>query len=367
MAGPIYIFAGGGTGGHLLPALAVAEKLTELQPEARVVFACSDREIDRRILSGAPYAFTPQPVRPLPRGHRGWPGFLRGFLASRRLARRMVRDLKPTAVFGLGGFAAAPVVAAAASAHVRSCLLNIDAVPGVANRHLARKVEVIFAQFPQSVAACGKHSGKVRVVGCPVRSGLADGDADEARKTFGLRADRKTLLVMAGSLGAASLNDALAGIRGDLEALADSWQVLHLAGPGKLDKVRAAWAGSAVHHVAMAFCHRMDLAYAAADVALARGGAATVAELTATGTPAGIMPYPHHRDRQQHLNAAALVAAGAALVIDDAIDPAANAAALRAELLPVLADPARLEALTTAAAGGAGTDSAGEIARWLCG
>jgi UDP-N-acetylglucosamine--N-acetylmuramyl-(pentapeptide) pyrophosphoryl-undecaprenol N-acetylglucosamine transferase len=250
---------------------------------------------------------------------------------------------------------------------VRSCLLSIDAVPGVANRHLAGKVDVIFAQFDRCVAGYGRHGGKVRVVGCPVRPGLTRGDADEARRTFGLRADRRTLLVMAGSLGAASINDALGAVRGDLEALADRWQVLHLAGPGKLDEVRAAWAGSAVHHVAMEFCQRMDLAYAAADLALARGGAATVAELTATGTPAAIMPYPHHRDRQQHLNAAALVEAGAARVIDDAIDAQANAAALRAELLPLLAEPGRLATLTAAADQRACADAAGEIARWLCG
>jgi UDP-N-acetylglucosamine--N-acetylmuramyl-(pentapeptide) pyrophosphoryl-undecaprenol N-acetylglucosamine transferase len=283
------------------------------------------------------------------------------------LAKRLVRDLRPAAVFGLGGFAAAPVVLAAAAAGVRTCLLSIDALPGLANRRLAGKVDVIFAQFETTAAAYGRRGEKVRVVGCPVRAELAEASADEARRAFGLRDDRKTLLVMAGSLGAANINQALAALRGDLEALADDWQLLHLTGPGKLDEVRAAWAGAAIHHVAMEFCDRMGLAYAAAELALARAGAATVGELAATATPAALMPYPHHRDRHQDRNAAALVAAGSAVVVEDAGAAAANAAALRGALLPILLRPKRLSALSTAAAGAARTDAAAEIARWLGG
>jgi len=367
MSEPIYIFAGGGTGGHLVPALAVAERLTALEPEARIVFVCSDRNIDRRILSAEPYAFTPQPIRPMPRSVRGWGAFLQSCLASRSMARRMVRDLKPAAVFGLGGFAAVPIVAAASSAGVRCCLLSIDAIPGVANRHLAGKVEAIFAQFPAAVGGYGRHGGKVSAVGCPVRPGLVDADRQEAKQALGLRADRRTLLVMAGSLGATSVNEGVAGLREDLDALAETWQVLHLTGPGKLDDVRSAWAGAAIHHVPMEFCRRMDLAYAATDIALARAGAATVGELSATGTPAALMPYPHHRDRQQYLNAEPLVQAGSAVVIEDAVDASANAAVLRDELLPILGNPDRLTGMTMLAKSAARTDAADMIARWLCG
>ncbi|OPX22836.1 MAG: hypothetical protein B1H04_04470 [Planctomycetales bacterium 4484_123] len=289
MPGTLYIFAGGGTGGHLLPALAVAERLATVQPAARVVFACSSRPIDRRILSPTAHAVVPQPIRPLPRGLRGWGGFLASVAASWRLARRLLRDLRPRAVLGLGGFAAVPVTCLAA----------------------------------------------------------------------------RTLLVMAGSQGAENINRAVAALRADLEALSADWQVLHLTGPGKLAEVQAEWCGSTVHHVAMEFCERMELAYAAADVALCRAGACTVGELAVTGVPAVFMPYPYHRDRQQWLNAEELVSAGAALAVEDKTDPAANASSLRSALLPLLSDRRRLEAMRQASAGRERAGAAEAIARWL--
>ncbi len=365
MPGTLYIFAGGGTGGHLLPALAVAERLATVQPAARVVFACSSRPIDRRILSPASHAVVPQPIRPLPRGLRGWGGFLASVAASWRLARRLLRDLRPRAVLGLGGFAAVPVTCLAARAHLPTALLSIDAVPGLANRRLAGVVDVIFTQFQRTAGAYGRHARKVRLVGLPVPSALARGSAEEARAFFGLRKDRRTLLVMAGSQGAENINRAVAALRADLEALSADWQVLHLTGPGKLAEVQAEWCGSTVHHVAMEFCERMELAYAAADVALCRAGACTVGELAVTGVPAVFMPYPYHRDRQQWLNAEELVSAGAALAVEDKTDPAANASSLRSALLPLLSDRRRLEAMRQASAGRERAGAAEAIARWL--
>lgn len=367
MSGQIYIFAGGGTGGHLFPALAVAEELIKLQPDGRIVFACSDRDIDRRILSLTPYAMAPQPVRPLPGRLRGWAGFLRAYVDARRMARNLVRDLRPAAVLGLGAFAAAPVTAAASGAGIRTALMSIDAIPGRANRHLAPKVDAIFTQFEQTAGAFGSNAAKVEMIGCPVRSSLLDGDADEARKAFGLRANRRTLLVMAGSLGAESINRAFDAIRSDLDELADDWQVLHITGPGRIGKAARA-GGGGIHCSVMEFCERMDLAYSAADMALCRAGASTVGELAATAAPAVLMPYPYHRDRHQAHNAAAMVSSGSAIVVDDAADPSVNADALRASLLDIMRRPERLEAMRAAAAGRTGqTNAARRIAQWLVG
>ncbi len=364
---PIYIFAGGGTGGHLCPALAVAEELTGIQSDARIVFACSDRAIDRRVLSGHPYAIVPQPIRPMPRGPRGWVRFARCMRASNRLARDLIRDLRPAAVLGLGGFAAAPVTGRARRKGIRTALLSIDAVPGLANRLLAGRVEVIFTQYERTAGAYGRHAAKVRVVGPPVRPALLGGDVEEARRVFGLRDDRRTLLVMAGSQGAANVNRAVAELKADLDALAGSWQVLHVAGPEKVDEVRSHWAGADIGHTVVGFCDRMDLAYAAADLTLCRGGASTAGELAATATPAVVMPYPHHRDRQQYLNVADAAEAGSVEMVEDRTDPAANAESLRSSLLAIMADAPRLAAMTAAAAGRARTDGALEIARWLVG
>jgi len=360
---PIYIFAGGGTGGHLYPGLAVAEELLRLRQDSRIVFACSGRDIDRRILAPSGHPFIPQPVKPLPPGPRGWIGFVRAWLASGLQARAVVRDLRPAAVLALGGFAAAPVVYRAGRG-VPKALLNPDAVPGKANRRLAGKVEAIFTQFESTREHFRPDQrGKVQPAGCPVRPGLSAGDRAEAIESFGLLPDRKTLLVLGGSSGSANINHAMAALAADLRGSADTWQVLHLTGPADHARLCRAYEGLAVR--VLAYCDRMDLAYAAADLAICRGGASTIAELAVSATPAVVVPYPHHRDQHQRLNAAEMVAAGAAVRVEDVCDAAANAAAIRDAVLPLMADPKRLAGMTHRAASVAKPGAAGKVAEWL--
>jgi len=366
LASPVYIFAGGGTGGHLYPGLAVAAELTRLEPAAKVVFACSDRPIDRRILDATAYAVVPQPVRPMPRRIAGWPAFVRAYLSSAAQARQMIADLRPAAVLGLGGFAAGPAVCRAGKAGVQTGLLNPDAVPGRANRLLARHVDAIFTQFGVTGEHFGRSGGaKVRLVGCPVRREFAAADRAEAIDHWGLRAELKTLLVNGGSLGAESINEAIGRLSAELGELADTWQVLHVTGPSKAAPVAGEAGGLSVRM--LEYCRRMDLAYAAADLSLSRAGAATVAELAATGTPAVLMPYPYHADQHQRLNAAALAETGAAVICQDAGDPDRNAERLRQTLLGILRRPDRLDRMRHAASQAAPRDAAEKVARWLTG
>jgi UDP-N-acetylglucosamine--N-acetylmuramyl-(pentapeptide) pyrophosphoryl-undecaprenol N-acetylglucosamine transferase len=364
MTSPTYIFAGGGTGGHLYPALAVAQELARLAPGANIVFACSGRAIDRVVLDPTPYAVVPQPVVPLPRSLMAVPKFIASWLASRRLARRMIADLKPAAVLGLGGFAAAPIVRQAHAAGVRAAMLNPDAVPGKANQYLARYVERIFTQF-ESTRECfaPRHRDKVQAAGCPVRASLLGARREQAAAELGLRPDRLTLLVAGGSLGAESINRAIDALAHPLAAHADRWQLLHVTGPAKAAQPPAQ-AGMFVRR--MEYCQRMDLAYAAADLVLCRGGAVTVAELSALGKPAVIMPYPYHADQQQKLNASQLAAAGACVVCDDRIDASANACELQGSLLAIMGDSGRLAVMAQAAARCAKPAAAADVARWLC-
>ncbi len=363
-----YILAGGGTGGHLYPGLAVAERLRELDPGCTVVFACSAREIDRRILDPLDYAVVPQPVRPLPRGARGWGAFLLAWGRSVRLAKALVRDLRPAGVLGLGGFAAGPVVRQAGRAGIRTALLNPDAVPGKANRYLARRVDAVFTQFESTRAHFPPPvQTRVHAVGCPVRRSLLGGEREEALRHFDLREGRRVLVVNGGSLGARSVNEAVLALRDELAPLADAWQVLHITGRDRFDEVAGAWSAGSLHVRTLPYCERMDLAYAAADLIVGRSGASSVAELVATATPAVLVPYPGHRDRQQYLNAEPLVERGAAVVVEDRQDAAGNADAFRASLLPLLREPARLDAMRHAAQTARPSDAAGAVARWLLG
>ena len=363
---PIFIFAGGGTGGHIYPGLAVADELLRIRPEAKVVFACSDRPIDRHILEQTPHAFAVQPVRPLPHGLGQAIDFTRRYIASALQARQMIADLRPTAVLGLGGFAAGPVVCRAAKRGVRTGMLNPDAVPGKANRMLARRADVIFTAFAATAQKFPSAVGsKVRHVGCPVRRAFLEADRAEAVEHFGLRADRKTLVVNGGSLGAASINEAVALLGDELAELAGAWQVLLITGKDKADAAleSAGELGACV----LEYCERMDLAYAAADLSLGRAGVGTVAELAATATPAVLMPYPYHADQHQRLNADELRQAGAAVVVEDAKDPKENAERLRKTLLAIMRDAERLDTMHAAARQVEGARAAEQVAQWLLG
>jgi len=364
----LYIFAGGGSGGHLFPGLAVAEQLRQIDTEAKIVFVCSSRPIDRQILDPTPYAVVGQTIRPTPHRWREWPGFLWSVMASSRRMRKLLANLHPRAVLGTGGYAAGPAVWRAARAGYRTALLNPDMVPGKANRALARHVGAIFTQFDSTA----KHfpaaaRGLIHPVGCPVRGELVSASRSEAVKHFGLLTKRKTLLVFGGSQAAATINAAVAGMIEELGSLAKQWQVLAIVGPEGEGLAETNGSGSHLRIRCLPYCRRMDLAYAAADLAVCRAGAASVAELTATGTPAVFMPYPWHKDHHQHLNAEPLVEAGGAVICEDAKATAANVAGLRRTLLPIIGDSGRLGAMARAMRPLARPEAAREVAQWLCG
>ncbi len=363
----VYIFAGGGSGGHLYPGLAVAEQILLRRPGAKIVFACSQREIDRQILDPTPYAIAPLPVRPAAGKPKAAAAFAKAMAQSMWRARRMLKNLHPAGVLGLGGFASVPVTWWAAKMGFRTGILNPDAIPGKANRLLAKSVDGIFTQFESTADLLPKREREhVQLVGCPIRQGLADGDCAEALKHFGLLKTRKTLLVFGASLGAASINAAIAELIGDLDPLAGRWQVLLLTGRDKVGLADTPARHKGIRVRRREYCQRMDLAYAAADLAVCRAGAGTVAELAATGTPAIVLPYPHHADDHQRLNAGALMRAGGAVVCTDHVDPKANAAELRKIMLPILADDARLSAMAAAAGAVGMPAAAAAVADWLC-
>jgi len=362
---PTYVFAGGGTGGHLTCALAVADALAGLQADARVLFLCTDKSIDGRFLDPTGWGEVIQPIRPLPRSPLRMGDFTLRWLRSLRLARRVLRDVRPAAVLGLGGYAAGPAVRVAAR-RTRTAMLNPDAIPGKANRYLARRVDTVFTQFDATAGHFPEAlRSRIHCVGCPIRREVLDADRAEALDRFGLDVSRRTLAVMGGSLGAASVNDAVAAAAVPLAQAADGWQILHIAGPGKTAALDAAYRQAGLPAAVVAFCDRMGDVYAAADLLIGRAGANTVAELTATGTPGVLMPYPFHADDHQVLNAADMVDTGAARIVRDAADAAVNADRLVAALAPILTDPDALAAMAAASASLARTDAADAVARWL--
>ena len=366
MSGPIYLFAGGGTGGHLYPGLAVAEQVSRMNEDARVVFVCSGRVLDRRILDLTEYAVVAQPVRPLPRSLRGWSKFTGSWHASSLLVRDLIRDLRPAAVLGLGGFAAVPAVRRAARDRIRTAILNPDSVPGISNRYLAKYTFAIFTQFDSTSQRFKRRfAEKVRSVGCPIRSAMLGASRAEAIEYFHLRAGLSTLLVLGGSSGAESINETVGQLGRGLDSVSAGWQMIHITGADPVERTEAT-APQKMEVCRLEYCDRMDLAYAAADIVLGRAGAVTVAEISATATPAVLMPYPHHRDDHQRLNAAELAAAGAAVIVEDVSDARSNARRAGDVIFPLLKHSATLEQMSQAASRLARPDAAKKVAAWLC-
>ncbi|MCC5822195.1 MAG: UDP-N-acetylglucosamine--N-acetylmuramyl-(pentapeptide) pyrophosphoryl-undecaprenol N-acetylglucosamine transferase [Phycisphaerales bacterium] len=359
---PALLFAGGGTGGHIYPALAIAEHAARLDPGVRVHVLCSSRAVDAEILAKEAVPFTPLPAQPpIPRP-RAMIRFARAWLPSVTGARLILEEHAargPTVLVAMGGFVCPPSVSAALKHHIPVALVNLDAVPGKANRWVAERAERTFtaAEVPQNWP----------FVGPIVRPALTDPiDPRQARAAFGLEPDTPTLLITGGSQGARSINDLLIRLLTDHPDAFKGWQAIHQTGaqhdPGP---VRAAYARAGVRSWVDHYLDDIAGAWAAADLSFGRCGAGTVAEAWATRTPAVFFPYPYHADQHQKRNAQPLARTGAAVILDDLIEPDANAAAHADTILALLTDPARLSALSEPAERLPPADGAERVARAL--
>ncbi len=344
---PVIVFAGGGSGGHLFPALAIAEALRRRVPDVRFVFFGTRRRVDQRILGSACCELVRQTLPPLSPMPWRWPGIVLGFRRSCLLCRSRLESDSPAVVIGTGGLGSVPAVREACRAGLPTVLLNPDALPGRANRCLAQRADIVFAQWAQTAEHFSANVS-VRISGCAVRGEFNRADRSAGVERFGLCPDRKTLLVTGASQGARTINDAVLADLDFLRTLHD-WQILHLT--GELDRARVEQ-GYRAHHVpatVLAFTEHMADALAVADLVIARAGASTLAEITAVGRAAVLMPYPFHKDMHQRANARCLVRASAARIVHDAIDPAVNGPALRKVLEQLMCDDGVREAMACAA------------------
>ncbi len=331
MNGPLFVFAGGGTGGHIYPAIAVARAIRDEIDDARFLFLGTQRPIDRRITETIDCEFVPQVLTGLSlapwRMVRAYFDFRR---ASASCFERFVSD-RPVVVVGTGGMAAAPAVREAFRVGIPTALFNPDAIPGKANRHLTSRTHCVFAQFEQTIAHF-PHEVEVSICGCPVRPEFQTARREEGIKSFGLDPSLKTLLITGASLGARTVNQAVIA-NADYFESCEGWQVLHLTGQSDFEMVKSAYQGTPGKRTkVVAYTEDMALAMSAADLIVSRAGGSTLAEILAMGRASILMPYPFHRDQHQVANARCLSDVGAAELVMDAIETKINAATLRAAL-----------------------------------
>lgn len=312
------VIAGGGTGGHLFPGIAVAEALLELDPSSSVLFVGTARGIETRAVPKAGFPLELIDVA----GLKGL-GFVHQAKTLLRLprsllqSRRILRDFGADAVIGVGGYASGPVLAAARTLGLPTAVCEQNSVPGVTNRVLAKIVDAVYVTFPASLPWFP--TAKTHLVGNPVRRSFRDaaravvaGTADDGSLERGL------VFTFGGSQGARALNETVPAALGLLKQRGHAVRALHQAGKDATDAVRARYAEAHVDADVTPFIDDMVAAYRRAHVVLCRAGATSCAELTALGVPAILVPFPQAADDHQTKNAADLVAQDAAVLMPQA-------------------------------------------------
>jgi UDP-N-acetylglucosamine--N-acetylmuramyl-(pentapeptide) pyrophosphoryl-undecaprenol N-acetylglucosamine transferase len=342
-----FLFAGGGTGGHLYPAIAIAEEVRTLCPDAEIVFAGTKGKIEERVVPKRGYRFFPIWIS----------GFRRRLTLSTLLfplkvvvatvhSLILIRKLRPAVVIGTGGYVCGPPVFAATLLGVPTLIQEQNSYPGVTTRLLARRVSEVHITFESSRRYL-KRQDNVKLSGNPVRSAVGTVSRQEGAEFFRFDPEKTTLLVFGGSLGATSLNKAMLKILPEI--IARNVQVIWQTGQSDYTMARefvlTAGGEVAENTRVQRFIEKMENAFAACDLALCRSGASTIAELTLAGIPSVLVPYPFAAADHQTENARAMAEGGAAVMCKDS--------ELEAGLLPLvlelLENPARRQAMGASA------------------
>ena len=341
------LMTGGGTAGHVNPALAIAATIKEHHPDAEIAFAASAQPRDKAtdLVPRAGYPLHTVHIRGLVRPY--WkPVNLRLpflMLKSRREAAALIREFRPDLIVGTGGYACWPLCSMGKKMGIPTALHESNAIPGKAVEQLKNSVDLIMVNFEDTLRrldGMGKHSPAVRV-GNPMMPGFATVSRDEARKALGLSPDELYILSFGGSLGAEYVNDAVVKLAAELTG-EPHVKLLHAAGKRDYDRIRADWnatsAGNCGRMTLTDYIYDMPIQMAAADLVISRAGAMSVSELALTGKAVVFIPSPYVAENHQYKNAMALVDKNAALCVEE---KTLTEGTLTATVKSLLRDPAK--------------------------
>ena len=305
------VIAGGGTGGHLFPGIAIAEEFVKRDPQSKVIFIGTKRGIEHRLLGPLGYDLREIDVEGL-KG-RGLAALIKGGYAipkSMWQSRCILKAFKPQMVIGVGGYASGPAVIAAYLMGIPTAIAEQNALAGNTNRILGRFVDLIFLTYEQSKNQFS--AGKVLVTGNPVRAAFAAGlGGTKEEKSI------RQILIFGGSQGATAINKTVMAMLPLLKEMKDRIRILHQTGANDLEAVRQAYAQHGITAEVSPFIVDMVSAYAASDLIICRAGATSLAEITAAGKASILIPFPWAANDHQTLNARAMVEAGAAAMIQE--------------------------------------------------
>lgn len=356
------ILSGGGTGGHIYPALTIADQIKALRPDAEITFVGTKDGLEKDIIPR--YGYTLEYIDVA--------GFRRSLsmdtlrsgiklLTGLHDAYNLLDKLKPDLVIGTGGYVCGPIVFLAALKGIPTCIQEQNAMPGVTNKILARYVKKVFLGYSEAEKYFGGSSKKI-FTGNPIRSEIMQTKRKDAVADLGLDPAKKTILVSGGSRGARSINNAMQYVERELSGRADV-QVLHATGEVNYEYYVAEMKKQCQledNIFIRPYLHNMPIALAAADLAIFRAGAIGLAELTARGVPAILVPYPYATANHQEFNAKAVEAAGAARVI---LDKELTGETLLEEIEKLLISDNQLQVMQKAAKSLGRPDAAAEIAQ----
>lgn len=313
------IISGGGTGGHIFPAVSIANALREIHPDAEILFVGALGRMEMQRVPAAGYEIVGLPVRGLlrPLWKPGNISILLDFLKSKRMIKKTIREFKPQVAVGVGGYASAATLNAAYDLGIPCLIQEQNSFAGLTNKSLAKKAQKICVAYEGMERFFP--ADRILLTGNPVRQGLLNVDLkkEECREAFGLKPDVPTILLIGGSLGARTMNES---VLGSLELIANSpIQFIWQTGGYYSKSIQEALAekGKPDNLVVTDFISRMDQAYKAADLVISRAGASSISELCLLGKPSILVPSPNVSEDHQTHNAMALVKKDAAIMVRD--------------------------------------------------
>ncbi len=336
------MIAGGGTGGHLFPALAVAEAFKDREPENEILFVGSRRGLEARVVEREGYAL--KTIRAHSLKGKSFSGKFWSLMTmpqSLLQAESLLLSFKPDMVLGVGGYASGPMVLTAWAMGYPTSIHEQNVFPGLSNRILGRFVDRIFISFADSALHFPR--GKTLLTGHPVRKKIRPRGSGTGPRP----GDKFTLFIFGGSQGAHPLNRAMQEALTDLREWRDRLRLIHQTGEKDYAEVQQAYGREGFEAEVHPFLRDMERAYGEADLVLCRAGATTLFELMATGLPAILIPYPHAANDHQTLNAQTMAQAGAAVLVADGD---LNGARLSRVLKELMQDPQRLRKMGEQAA-----------------
>ncbi len=310
------IIAGGGTGGHIFPALAVAKELGRMFADVRVTFVGTTKGLEAMIIPRAGYDIrfirseglvgksivkTVKSIFKIP--------------LSLMDSRKILKDIGPDLVFGVGGYSSGPVVLCAKIMGIPTIIHEQNILPGLANRVVGKFSDIVAVTYHESIKYFPRE--KTYLTGNPVREEILKGNRERGYRNFSLDRNRFTIFVFGGSLGARTINNAVGEALVYLEPFKDNIQFLHQTGEKDCDSMKEIYRSREFRGTVIPFAYEMADAYAAADLIISRAGATTLAELTACGKAAILVPYPYAAGNHQEINARKLWDIGAAQMILD--------------------------------------------------